>query len=109
MFLRNDAINRVNLHCGIQGLAQGAGALFFFAVLLRAGVPAPVALLAQALIVAGRFAIRPLLLPLAKRFGLKPLFIGGALMMAGQSPLLAEVHGVGPMLLAVCAVAGLGE
>ena len=27
-FLRNDAINRVNLHSGIQALAQGAGAVF---------------------------------------------------------------------------------
>ena len=34
-FLRNDAINRVNLHYGIQALAQGAGATFFLVFLLR--------------------------------------------------------------------------
>ena len=43
-FLRNDAVNRVNLHYGIQALAQGAGGIFFLVFLLRAGVSIPVAL-----------------------------------------------------------------
>ena len=58
-FFRNDAVNRVNLHYGIQALAQGAGGIFFLVFMLRAGVSVPAALTAQAAIVAGRFLIRP--------------------------------------------------
>ena len=108
-FLRNDAVNRVNLHSGIQALAQGAGAVFFLVFLLRAGVSVPVALLAQAAIVTGRFVMRPALLPFARRWGLKPMLIIGTLGVALQYPLLAEVDGVGPMLLALCLVASVGE
>src|SRR6266571_474251 len=102
-FFGNDAINRVNLQSGVQGLAQGAGALF----LLHAGVSVPLALLAQAAIVAVRFVARPLILPLAIRWGLKPLMIAGAVGMAAQYPLLAEVRGVGPALVAVVLAAAL--
>jgi hypothetical protein len=108
-FLRNDAVNRVNLHSGVKAVAQGAGALFFFVALLRAGVPAPVALVAQAAIQAGRFALRPAILPLAKRWGLKPLLICGTLGLALQYPVLAEVRGVDAALLALCIVVSLGE
>ena len=108
-FLRNDAVNRVNLHSGIQALAQGAGGIFFLVFLLRSGVSVPVALLAMAAIVAGRFLFRPALLPLAKRYGLKPLLIVGTLGVALQYPLLAEVQGVGVALLALCIVSALGD
>jgi DHA1 family inner membrane transport protein len=108
-FLRNGAVNRVNLHYGIQAVAQGAGAAFFLVFLLKAGVPIPVALLAQAGIVAGRFVLRPAVLPLAIRFGIKPVLIAGALGVALQYPVLAEVDGIGPMLVALVVVAALGE
>jgi hypothetical protein len=108
-YLRNDAINRVNLHSGIQAFAQGAGAIFFMVFMLRAGVPIPVALGAQAAIVAVRFVLRPLVLPLAKRWGLKPLLIAGTIGMALQYPVLAEVEGVGGMLLLLVAVVSVSE
>lgn len=108
-FLRNDAVNRVNLHSGVVAFAQGAGGLFFFVFLLKAGVSIPAALLAQAATVVGRFVVRPALLPLAKRSGIKRLLIAGDLVLACQFPLLALVHGVGPVLYALVAVSGLGE
>lgn len=108
-FLRNDAVNRVNLHFGIQALAQGAGATFFLVFLLTAGVPITVALLAQAGIVAIRFALRPAVLPLAIRFGIKPVLIAGALGVAVQYPVLAEVDGIGLALVALVVIAALGE
>lgn len=108
-FFRNDAINRVNLQVGVQALAQGAGQLFLLVFLLKAGVAIPQALLAQAAIVVVRFALRPALLPLAARWGLKPLLITGAVAMAAQYPILAEVHGVGLTLLALCVAAALAE
>ena len=98
-FLRNDAVNRVNLHSGIQALAHGAGAIFLLVFLLRAGISVPAALVAQAAILAGRFLLRPAILPLAKRWGLKPLLIFGTVAIAVQYPLLAEVDGVGGALL----------
>jgi hypothetical protein len=51
-------------------------------------------------ILAGRFVLRPLILPIARRWGLKPLVIAGALLTAAQYPTYAEVHGVGWPLLA---------
>lgn len=108
-FFRNDAVNRVNLHAGVQALAQNAGHIFLLVFLVRAGVSVPMALLAQAGIVAGRFVLRPALLPLAKRLGLKPLMIAGALVVALQYPLLGEVHGLGPALWILVATAAVGE
>ena len=108
-FLRNDAINRVNLHSGISALAHGAGGIFFLVYLLRAGVSIPAALIAQAAIVAVRFALRPLILPFATRFGLKPPLVAGTLGLAVQYPVLAEVDGIGGRLLLLVAVTSLAE
>lgn len=108
-FFGNGAINRVNLHSGIQAMAQAGGGVFFFVFLLRAGVPVPAALLAQAAIQAGRFALRPAILPLARRTGLKPLVIAGTLIVALQYPLLAEVDGIGGWLLMLVIVTAVGE
>jgi len=108
-FLRNDAVNRVNLHSAIQALAQGAGGIFILVFLLRAGVSVPAALMAQVAILAGRFLLRPAILPLAKRWGLKPLLVFGTVATAAQYPLLAEVDGVGAALLVLCIVSSVGE
>ena len=58
-FLRNRSINWINLHSGIQALAQGMGGVFVLVFLLRAGVSIAATLCAMALIFAARFAIRP--------------------------------------------------
>jgi len=108
-FFRNDTVNLLNLHYGIHALALSGGGVFFTAYLLRADVPAPAVLAALALILAGRFVIRPLVLAPARRFGLKPLVIAGTVMTGLQYPLLAEVHGVGWELLALCAISSLGD
>ncbi len=108
-FLRNDAVNRVNLHSGIQALAQGAGGVFFLVFLLRAGIPVPVTLGAMAAIMVGRFVLRPAMLPLARRCGLKPMLIIGTVGLAAQYPLLAEVDGVGWNLLALVAAVTVAE
>jgi DHA1 family inner membrane transport protein len=108
-FFRNETVNLLNLHYGIHALALSGGGAFFLAYLLDAGVPAPAVLASLALILAGRFAIRPFLLMPARRWGLKRLVIGGTMLAALQFPLLAEVHGVGWELLALCAVASVGD
>ncbi len=108
-YLRNDAINRVNLHTGIQALANGAGGIFFLVFLLRAGISVPLVLVAMAAVVAGRFLLRPAILPLAKRVGIKPLLIAGGLVLAVQYPILAMVDGIGPMLLVLVVVVAVGD
>jgi hypothetical protein len=90
-------------------LAQGAGGIFFLVFLLDAGISVPAALVAQAAILAGRFVLRPAILPLAKRCGLKPILIFGTVATAVQYPLLPEVDGVGVVLLVLCIVTSVGE
>lgn len=107
-FLRNRAVNWLNLHAGIRSLAEGMGVLFVLIYLLRAGFSIPASLCAMALIVAGRFAIRPAVLPFARRLGLRPAIIAGDLVMALEYPLLARVHGIDESLLVYCLVASLG-
>jgi hypothetical protein len=94
-FFGNDAVNRVNIHYAIQSLAQGAGGMLAFAFLLHAGVSIPMTLVWFAGMLAGRFVLRPLILPIGKRWGLKPLVIAGVLLFAVQYPTYATVHGLG--------------
>lgn len=108
-FLRNRSVNWINLHSGIQALAQGMGGVFVLVFLLRAGVSIPASLCAMAGILAARFAVRPAVLGLAKRWGLKPLVVFGDLVMAAEYPLLAEVRGVDESLLVYCLVSALGN
>ena len=108
-YLGNDAVNRVNLHSGVQALAQSGGGVFFVVFLVRVGLSIPDALTTMAAVFAARFMLRPLILPLARRWGLKPLLILGTLLMAGQYPLIAEVHGVGVALAAFAGVSALGD
>jgi hypothetical protein len=102
---RNDAINRVNLHYGVQQLAEGAGGGFVFVFLLRAGVPVPLVFCTLAAMVAGRFVLRPIVLPLAQRFGLRATLIAGTVGEAGTFLILPAVHGPGPLLW-IMALAG---
>jgi len=108
-YFRNNAVNLLNLHYAIHAVALYGGGAFYFVFLVKAGVPLPAVLGSLALILAGRFLIRPAIVPLAARVGLRPLLIIGTLFCALQFPLLAEVDGLGPMLLAFCLVSSLGD
>ena len=108
-YFRNNTVNLLNLHYGIHSLALSGGGAFFAVFLLKSGVPAPAVLASLAAILLGRFAIRPSVLVLARRFGLRPLVIAGTLVGGVQYPLLAQVDGVGPALFALCAVSSVGD
>ncbi len=108
-FFGNNAVNRVNFHYGVHAVAIGAGGVFFFTYMLHAGVSVPATLASFSGILAGRFCLRPLILPLGKRWGLKPLVIAGALLAACQYPLLAEVQGLDWWLLALCVTSSLSD
>jgi hypothetical protein len=107
-FFGNDAINRVNLHATIQALAQGGGGVFVFVFLLKAGVSAPLVFCALAGITITRFALRPLVLVVARRLGLRACLILGTVMEAALFPLLPLVHGPGPVLILVILVGAFG-
>jgi hypothetical protein len=108
-FLTNRAVNLLNLHYAVQAIAMYGGGAFICVYLLKAGVSAPWVLAAQAIVLAGRFAVRPLILPLGLRFGIKPLLVTGSLINAAQYLLIARVHGVGFDLMALCAVGAVGD
>src|SRR5262245_20457522 len=108
-FLRNRAVNWINLHSAVSALAQGMGGVFVLVVLLRAGLSASASLCMMALVLGVRFAVRPLVLPLALRFGLKPLIITGNLIIASAYPLLGHVHGVDSVLLTYCLAMAVGD
>ena len=108
-FLGNDVVNRVNLHTGIQAIAQSGAGIFLLVFLIHSGFSVPEALLTQSAILALRLVLRPIALPLAIRFGVKRLLIAGALTLAVQYPLLAQVQDIGPMLLLFCFVSAFGD
>ena len=107
-FFRNSAVNLLNLHYGIHCLALSGGDAFFLVYLLKAGIPIPAVLLSLALILLGRFAIRPLVVVAALRWGLRTLVVAGTLLSAAVYPLLAEVHGTGIALVALIIMAAIG-
>ena len=108
-FFRNDTVNWLNLHYAIHALALSASEAFFASFLLSAGVPAPAVLGVIAGIFATRFFIRPAVLVLARRWGLRALVIGGTLLASLQYPLLARIHGVGWSLAGLAIVAAAGD
>jgi hypothetical protein len=94
-FFRNRTINLLNLHYAIHSIAMSGGGAFFAAYLIKAGVPVPGVFATFAAILIGRFLIRPAIIGLAVRHGMRVLIILGTLLNACQYPLLAFVHGVG--------------
>jgi MFS transporter, DHA1 family, inner membrane transport protein len=108
-FFRNSAVNLLNLHYGLHCITLYGGGAFFLVYLLKVGLSVPRVLVLLALILVGRFAVRPLVIPLAARWGLRAMLIAGTLISALQYSIVAEVHGIGVVLLALIAVAAVGD
>src|SRR5271170_955719 len=108
-FFSNRTVNLLNLHFGIHSVAMSGGAAFYSIYLLKSGVPVPVILVSLALILVGRFVLRPIVIGLAARNGLRAMVVAGTVLSALQYPLLAEVHGVGATLVALIAISAVGD
>jgi MFS family permease len=108
-FLENDAVNRVNAHSAVLALAQGAGGLFVLVYLLNAGVPAPLVLCVMAAMTLGRLVLRPAVLPIARRIGVRNTLIAGTVLEAGIFLVLPFVDGPGPALVGVIVVGALSS
>lgn len=108
-FFRNSAVNWLNLHYAIHSIAMSGGAAFFLIYLMQSGVPVPGVFVSVALILLGRFIIRPIVVGLAVRCGLRAMVVAGTLLSAAQYPLLAEVHGAGGVLAALIVVSAVAD
>lgn len=108
-FFGNAAINRLNLHFAIQALAEGSGGLFVLVFMLKAGVPAPLVLVAMAAMNAGRFILRPFVLPLARRLGLRRTLMLGTVLEAASYPLLPFMQGPDAFFVAAVVVGPVGS
>jgi MFS transporter, DHA1 family, inner membrane transport protein len=108
-FFGNNAVNYLNLHYGIHAIALSGGGAFFMVYLLDSGVSVPAVFVSLAAILLGRFIVRPIVVGLSARFGLRRMVAAGTLMSAVQYPLLAEVHGVGPALYWLIVVSALAD
>jgi DHA1 family inner membrane transport protein len=108
-FFRNSAVNLLNVHYGLHAIAMTGGGAFFTVYLLRAGLSIPGALLVVALIVLGRFIVRPTVIGLCVRWGLRRMVMAGTLLTALQYPLLAEVQGVGLPLVVLIVMSAAAD
>jgi MFS transporter, DHA1 family, inner membrane transport protein len=108
-YFRNTAVNLLNIHYAIHSIAMTGAGAFFAAYLFKSGLSVPAVLLSFAAILLGRFLIRPMIIPLAARFGMRALIITGTLLSACQYPLLAIVHGVGTALYALIAIGAIAD
>ncbi|HET7226212.1 MAG TPA: MFS transporter [Candidatus Eisenbacteria bacterium] len=104
---RNEAINRVNLHYAVLQLAQSGADVFVFVYLLRAGVSVPLTLCTLSATLVVRLALRPLVLAVARRSGIRTTLVIGTLLEAAMFPILPAVHGPDAALLAVIVVGAL--
>ena len=108
-FFRNSTVNLLNLHYAIHAIALTGGGALFSAYLLKAGVSVPGTLTAFALILIGRLILRPSVVFLAMRFGVRRLVIAGTALSALQYPFLARVHGIDPALVGLIVTGAIGD
>jgi MFS transporter, DHA1 family, inner membrane transport protein len=108
-FTQNRAVNLLNLHYGLRAVAIAGGGAFFVPYLLKAGVPVPGILVALASVLMGRYALRPSVVGLAERWGLRRLVLTGTVVSALQYLLVAEVQGVGAALAALVVLTAIGD
>jgi hypothetical protein len=108
-FFRNSSINLLNLHYGIHCIALNGGGAFYAIYLLKSGVPVPGVFVSLALILVGRLVIRPIVIDLAARWGLRAMVVVGTALSALQYPFLAEVHGVGATLAGLIAISAVAD
>lgn len=96
--------NLVYVHAALQAFASYGGEAFAFVYLLKAGIPAPLVLLAIAAMFGSRMLFRQLVLPLVRRVGLRRALIVAILAEAATYPVLSQVTGTGWLLFGYLAL-----
>ena len=108
-FFDNSAINRIYLHCALLGLSEYSGVAFVFVFLLKTGIALPLVFLSLVAIVLLRLVFRQLVLPFARRFGIRAALIVGIVIGALAYVPIGHVHDFGPLLFAFLTLVALGD
>lgn len=103
-YFANRSFNLVYVHAALQAFASYGGEAFAFVYLLKAGVPAPVVLLAIGAMFGSRMIFRQLVLPLVRRVGLCRALVVAILAEAATYPILSQVTGTGWLLFGYLAL-----
>ena len=103
-YFGNRAVNLIYLHAGLQAFASYGGEAFAFIYLLKAGISAPVVLLAIGAMFGSRMLFRQLVLPLVRRVGMRRALVIAILAEAATYPILSQVTGTGPLLVGYLAL-----
>jgi MFS transporter, DHA1 family, inner membrane transport protein len=102
-------VRRFALHVTLGSLAWGLSNAFSAVFLLRSGLAPAQIFLVSACVLTLRFVMRPLVLVVAPRIGIRRTLILGAIIIALSYPALALVHGAGIGLLAFVIASSLGQ
>ena len=108
-FFANRDLNHLVVHATLNALAFCFSGVFSALFLLSVGLSLPEIFLVFGAILLLRFVLRPLVLITAPAIGLRRTLMLGTLLNGFQFPMLALVHGVGPALVAYCALTALGQ
>ena len=107
--LGDHGVTRLAAHTILHQLAFGICGAFSAVFLLRTGLTPAQIFLTLTVMLAVRFACRPLVLVLAPLLGLRALLMVGTCLSAIQYPLLARVQGVDAALLLFCVVTAVAN
>jgi MFS transporter, DHA1 family, inner membrane transport protein len=103
-YFGNRSVNLIYMHAGLQAFASYGGEAFAFIYLLKAGISAPVVLLAIAAMFGSRMFFRMAVLPLVRRVGMRRALVFAILAEAATYPILSQVTGTGPLLVGYLAL-----
>jgi hypothetical protein len=103
-YFGNRSVNLIYMHAGLQAFASYGGEAFAFIYLLKAGISAPVVLLAIAVMFGSRMFFRMAVLPLVRRVGMRRALVFAILAEAATYPILSQVTGTGPLLVGYLAL-----
>ncbi len=107
-FFQNSAINRIYMHTGLQSFAFNSGSAFVFVYLLKEGMALPLVFLTISAMILARLLFRLAVVPIVNRIGLRNGLLIGTALEASGFLFLANVHDVGPWLIAYVAIAACG-
>ncbi|MDZ4088829.1 MAG: hypothetical protein U1E69_18725 [Tabrizicola sp.] len=108
-YFANRSFNLVYVHAALQAFASYGGEAFAFVYLLKAGIPAPLVLLAIGAMFGSRMIFRQLVLPLVRRVGLRRALVVAILAEAATYPILSQITGTGWLLFGYLALWALSS
>lgn len=108
-YFSNRSFNLVYVHAGLQAFASYGGEAFAFVYLLKAGIPAPLVLLAIGAMFGSRMIFRQLVLPLVRKVGLRRALVVAILAEAATYPILSQITGTGWLLFGYLALWALSS